>query len=97
MKPFVTLKCSSPVTLNEGENFSCQCKGEGGNPSANVTWFKDGVKFGDVGTEKQTLNLFHVGKADSGTYKCVATSYPHENYTDEKFIQVVIFCKYINV
>ena len=84
------LNCASPVTLKKSENFTCLCKGEGGNPPANVTWYKDGDKFTDVGTERQTLKLLNVGETESGTYKCVATSYPHANYTDEKSSQVIV-------
>ena len=79
--------------LNEGDNFTCLCRGEDGNPPANVTWYKDGVQFSHVGTKNQTLNLLNVGGADNGSYKCVATSYPHESYTDEKSIQVIIYCE----
>ena len=93
VKPKVTLNCSSPVTLNEGDNFTCLCRGERGNPPADVTWYKNGVKFTDVGTENQTLNLLSVGGTDSGTYKCVATSYPHKNYSDEKSYKVLVNCK----
>ena len=81
--------------LLEGDNFTCLCKGEGGSPPANFTWFKAGIEFSDVGTEKQTLNLFDIGKVNNGTYKCVATSYPHENYTDEKSIEIIVYCKYM--
>ena len=48
------------------------CRSEGGDRPANVIWYKAGVEFSDVGTVKQTLNLFDVGKVDNGTYKCVA-------------------------
>ncbi|XP_028399290.1 hemicentin-1-like [Dendronephthya gigantea] len=96
LKPFVTLNCSSIVTLNAGDNFVCLCKGDRGNPPANVTWYKDGVKISDVGTERQKINLLNVGTKDRGTYKCVASSNPDEKYTDEKFIQVIIFFKPTN-
>ena len=94
MKPNVALNCSSPVTLTEGDTFTCLCRGENGNPPANVTWNRDGVKFSDVGTEKQTLNIWSARRTDNGNYTCVATSYPHENYTDEKSIRIVVYCKY---
>ena len=80
--------------LKNGENFTCLCKGDGGNPAVNVTWYKGGVKFGDVGTEKETLNWLNIYEADSGIYNCVAASYPHENYTDEKSVQVTVYCKF---
>ena len=92
MKPAVTLNCSTLITLKKGDNFACLCKGEGGNPLADVTWYKDGVNVSDVGTERQTLSLLNVGSANRGTYKCVTSSNPDEKYADEKFIQVIIFC-----
>ncbi|XP_028399323.1 uncharacterized protein LOC114522774 [Dendronephthya gigantea] len=93
-KPNVTLNCSSPVSLLKGDNFTCLCRGEGGNPPANVTWFKNGEKFTDVGTEMQTLNLLNVSREDDGTYMCEATSYPHKNYTDKESIQVTVYFHY---
>ena len=87
------MNCSSRVKLNEGDNFTCLCRGEGGNPPANVTWFKDGVKLTDVGTENQTLNIWNAGRKDNRTYKCEVTSYSHENYTDEESIEVIVFSK----
>ena len=85
--------CSCPIALNEGDDFTCLCEGKGGNPPANVTWYKNGVKFSDVGTEKQTLNLLNVSKANNGTYQCKAASYGHEKYTDEKSCEVIVYCK----
>ena len=90
----MTLNCSSRVALNEGDNFTCLCESDGGNPPANVTWYKDGVMFGEVGTENQILKLLSVGKSESGTYKCVASSFPHKSYTREKSVQVLVPCKY---
>ncbi|XP_028399326.1 cell adhesion molecule 2-like [Dendronephthya gigantea] len=95
-KPKVTLNCPGVVTLKKGENFTCLCRGEGGNPPANVTWYKDGVKITDVGTERQKLILSLVGRTVRGTYKCVATSHPFGKYSDEKFIQVIIYFKPTN-
>ncbi|CAB3998864.1 limbic system-associated membrane -like [Paramuricea clavata] len=51
-KPTVTLTCSSPVILNKGDDFTCECRGPGGNPPASVTWYKDGKKIDRTGTEK---------------------------------------------
>ena len=48
----------------------------------------------DVRTENQILNLLNVTKADHGAYKGEATSYPHENYSDERFIPVIVNFKY---
>ena len=90
----MTLSCFSSTTLNEGDNFICVCRGEGGNPPANVTWYKDGVQIGGTEIEEQTLTLSNVDETDSGTYKCMAQS--HINATDEKSIEVKLRlnCKY---
>ena len=93
-KPTVTLSCPSPVTVNEGDDFTCVCRGEGGNPPANVTWYKDGDPIGGTGNEEQTLTLRNVdGTADTGTYKCVAQSH---TLAEEKLVEVKVRqnCKY---
>ncbi|XP_028399355.1 hemicentin-1-like [Dendronephthya gigantea] len=92
-KPNVTLKCSSPVILYEGDNFTCLCSGEGGNPPANVTWYKDGVKISDFGIEKQTLNIWNADRTDNGDYTCAARSNRHENFRDEESIEVMVYYK----
>jgi hypothetical protein len=86
------LSCSSSITLYEGDDFTCVCRGEGGNPPANVTWYKDGVQIGETGKEEQTLTLSNVNGTDSGTYKCVSQS--HINATDEKSIEIKLGSKY---
>jgi hypothetical protein len=68
------------------------CRGEGGNPPANVTWYKDGVQIGGTGIEEQTLTLSNVNGTESGTYKCVSQS--HINATDEKSIEIKLGSKY---
>jgi hypothetical protein len=78
--------------VNEGDNFTCVCRGEDGNPPANVTWYKDGVQIGGIGMEEQTLTLSDVDGTESGRYKCMAQS--HINATDEKSIEVRLNCKY---
>ncbi len=75
MKPNVTIICSSPFIVGEGDNVTCVCRGKGGNPPANVTWFKDGVQIGKTGKEEQKLTLSNVSRAENGTYKCVAQSH----------------------
>jgi hypothetical protein len=76
--------------VNEGDNVTCVCRGKGGNPPANVTWYKDGVQIGGTGKEEQTLTLSNVFKTASGTYKCVAKSH---TLTDEKSIEIIVYCK----
>ena len=89
----MTVNCSSFITVNEEDDITCVCRGQGGNPPANVTWYKDGVQVGETGKEEQTLIRRNIGEADSGMYMCVAQS--HINMTDEKSIKVAINCKYI--
>ena len=84
----MTLSCSSPITVNEGDDFTCVCRGRGGNPPANVVWYKDGVQIGGTGKEEQTLTLSNVDGTESGTYKCMAQS--HINATDQKSIQIIV-------
>ena len=71
-------------------------QGQGGNPPANVTWFKDDIQIGETGKEEQTLTRRNVSAADSGTYKCVAESYPDAKFKDEGLITVIVKlkCKY---
>ena len=88
--PTVTVNCSSPVTVNEGDNVTCVCREQGGNPPANVTWYKDDVRFGETGKDEETLHLSNVGKTASGTYKCVAQSH---TLTDEISIEIIVYCK----
>ena len=90
----MTLNCSN-LTLNEGDDFICECKGLGGNPPASVTWYKDGKNIGKTRTEVQLLTLMNVDETDNGTYKCVAESYPNVMYRDEKSIRVDVRCKYM--
>lgn len=80
------------MTVNEDDDGTCVCKGQGGNPPGNVTWYKDGVQIGETGKEEQTLIRRNTRAADSGTYTCVAQSYV--NMSDEKSIKVTINCKY---
>ena len=66
------------------------CRGEGGNPPANVTWYKDGVQFGETENEEKTLTLSNVNGTASGLYKCVARSH---SLMDERSIKIVVYCK----
>ncbi len=96
VKPTVSLNCSSPITVNEGNEFTCACRGEGQNPPANVTWLKDGIQIAETGREEQTLTLRSVDETDNGTYKCVAQSYTDAMFSDQKIIEIIIRlnCKY---
>ncbi len=76
--------------MNEGDIFTCVCRGDGGNPPADVTWFKDGVQIAGTGKEEQTLTLSNVSKTASGIYKCVAQS---NTLTDEESMGIIVNCK----
>ena len=91
----MTLNYSSPVILNEGDDFTCECQGQNGNPPASVTWYKNNKQIGKTGMGKQILTLIKVDETDSGTYKCVAESYPNALFRDEKSIRVDVRCKYM--
>jgi hypothetical protein len=91
VKPTVIVDCPSVVTASEGDDVKCVCKGEGGNPPANVTWFKDGVQIGETGTEERTLTLSNIDRIASGTYKCVAQSH---TLTDERSIEMIVYRKW---
>ena len=93
-KPNVTLNCSSPVRVIEGDNVTCECRGKDGRPPAKVTWYKKDVQIGETKEENNTLTLTEVKVTDSGTYKCVAQSYPTDVYKDEKSIQIMVSGKY---
>ena len=87
--------CSSPITVNEGGDVTCACQGQGGNPPADVTWYKDNHKIGRTGKEETTLTLTNVtNEKDHGSYKCVAQSYQNEMFQDKVIVKVIVNCKY---
>ena len=90
-KPIVTVSCSSPTTVVEGDNFTCECKGTNGNPPADVTWYKDSTQIGDTGKEKAILPLSNVSRGDNGTYTCEAKSLDE---TNETAVALIVACKY---
>ena len=94
MKPNLTINCSSRITLDEGDDFTCVGRSEGGNPPANVTWYNGGnQQISKASYGENSLTLINVGKQDIGTYKCVAQSYI---LMDEESIEVIVTlnCKY---
>ena len=94
MKPNA-IACSSPIIVNEGDDVSCACQGQGGNPPADVTWYKDNRKIGGTGKEEKTLTLTNVtNENDHGSYKCVAQSYPNKKFQDDVIVEVTVYCKY---
>ncbi|XP_046858266.1 limbic system-associated membrane protein-like [Xenia sp. Carnegie-2017] len=95
VKPNVEINCSTPLVVDEGDNVSCVCRGEGGIPPANVTWFdKDNNIIGDVGVVSKTLVITNVTLNDGGTYRCKAQSYNDPRFTDEKSIEVTVKATY---
>ncbi|XP_046858280.1 junctional adhesion molecule C-like [Xenia sp. Carnegie-2017] len=91
MKPKVVINCSTPLVVNESDNVSCVCRGEGGIPPANVTWFdKDNNIIGDVGVVNKTLVITNVAVNDGGTYTCKAQSYNDPRFRDQKSIEIVV-------
>ena len=75
--------------VGEGEDLTCACRGVGGNPPANVTWYKDD---GTTYVENAVLKLINVNKINNCTYKCVVQSY---TLKDENSIEVIVYRKYI--
>ena len=92
VRPIVTVNCASTITVNQTDNFTCECKGTGGNPPADVTWYKDNRRQNVTGKERAILRLSNVSKDDNGTYRCEAKS--HERATNETTIELYVNCKY---
>ena len=88
------MNCSSSVTLDEGDDVTCVCTGEGSNPPANVTWFKNNKKFGETKKLNNTLTLSNVKRTATGTYTCEARSHTNDSFKDEESIKLIVNCKY---
>ena len=89
--PVVTVSCSNTTIVNQGDNFSCEGKGTGGYPPADVIWYKNNTEI-VTGKEKAFLRLTSVSKDDSGTYRCEAkSSEKAKNITE---IQLIITGEY---
>ncbi|XP_046858283.1 uncharacterized protein LOC124451706 isoform X2 [Xenia sp. Carnegie-2017] len=90
-KPTVVINCSTPLVVSKGDNVSCVCRGERGNPPANVTWFdKNNNIIGDVGVVNKTLVITNVTLNDGGSYKCKAQSYDDPGFRDQKSIEIQV-------
>ena len=90
----VTVYCSSRITLNTSDDFTCKCKGQGCNLASNVTWYKGNVQIRGTRKEEQILRLLNVGKDDSGIYRCEAKN--HKQAKNETRIEIIVNCTYKN-
>ena len=88
----MTVSCASIITVNQTDNFTCECNGTDGNPPADVTWYKDNRRQNVTGKERAILRLSNVSKDDNGTYRCEAKS--HERAKNETTIELYVNCKY---
>ena len=79
--PIISVNCSSVTTVEEGNNFACECKGTDGNPPSDVAWYKNNTLI-----VTGILVFSNVNKDDSGTYKCVAKS--HEKAKNKTLIEL---------
>jgi hypothetical protein len=76
--------------LTKGDDFTCVCRGEGGNPPAVVTWYKGSQQI-VIGNEIAILSLTDVDKDNHGTYRCEARS--HEKAKKATTIEIIVNCK----
>ncbi|XP_028399502.1 hemicentin-1-like [Dendronephthya gigantea] len=90
VKPTVTVSCSSPVIVKEGDHFTCVCTEQGSNPPATVAWYKDGKQISDQREERQTLSISNIEKKDSGMYRCEAKNTVSN---DKKSIEIIVHYK----
>ena len=90
VKPNATAS-PNPIRVNESDNVLCACQGQGGNPPADVTWYKDNHKISETGKEEKTLTLTNViNDKDHKGYKCVAQSHSNEAFRDEVTVEVIV-------
>ncbi|XP_028413716.1 vascular cell adhesion protein 1-like [Dendronephthya gigantea] len=93
-KPNVTVNCSSPLIVKEGDDVVCECKCEGGNPPAECTWYKNGTQISEIGKDVNTLIFRNFNGRDSGRYTCVGQS--HVKARDEESIRITDIFKPVN-
>ncbi len=86
----MTFTCLSRNEVDEGDDFTCVCKGENGSPPANVTWYKDGDPIGGKRMEENTLTLTSVNETSHGVYKCEARSHTNDSFADKKSIKLIV-------
>ncbi|XP_028413739.1 hemicentin-1-like [Dendronephthya gigantea] len=88
VKPNVTINCSSPINVREGDYFICQCLCKDGIPPANCTWLKNGAPIDETEMEKNTL-VHRIYREDGGNYTCVGRS--HARAQDKKSVNVSVY------
>ena len=93
-QPTAVVNCSQPIIVTEGDNVSCLCGSQGGNPPPTASWSRNGKEIGGYGYLKKTLSLKNVFKDDSGNYTCTVRSH---NLGDSKSIGIIIKCKFFFV
>ncbi|XP_046858257.1 pregnancy-specific beta-1-glycoprotein 6-like isoform X2 [Xenia sp. Carnegie-2017] len=91
IKPTVVINCSTPLVVSKGDNVSCVCRGEGGNPPAKVTWFDRNNGTGlEFGVKSATLVITGASPNDRGSYRCKAESFNDPRFIDEKSIEIKV-------
>ncbi|CAB4014651.1 ---NA--- [Paramuricea clavata] len=62
----------TPIVVNEGENVTCLCQGQGGNipGHVNVTCFKDGAQISNTELQQNMQILKDVNERNSGNDTC---------------------------
>ena len=88
--PAITITCSSLTTLKKGDEFTCICRGKGGKPPADVTWYKGNGRI-VTGKEEAILRFSFVKKEDNGTYKCEAKRHDE---AENEIIELIVNCMY---
>ena len=92
-KPNAVIDCSSPIFLNDGNDFSCKCRNEGGKYPASVTWYEDKKENGETCYEGKILILIDVkSKQNNKTYKCVVQRYDLKDEKPLKSLFIVSIC-----
>ncbi|XP_046857384.1 opioid-binding protein/cell adhesion molecule-like [Xenia sp. Carnegie-2017] len=92
--PKIYINCSSTTTLNVSDYFSCECKGEDGNPPAVVTWYKGNGRI-ISGEGMATLTIARVDRDDNGLYRCEAKG--DEKAKAEKTVQIIVNYRPANI
>ena len=85
--------CLTNIEKNEGEDLTCLCKGQGGNPPPNASWVKDGHVINGTGYLEKRLSIKNIRKKDAGLYTCRVVTVSC-GLTDEETITLRVKCEY---